>query len=379
MPTVWLSLRKSLQCRPENQDVHHPESITVVMARGELNPNSEVFTRNKFIKRVDRFNRRRSRTSEEFSKILSQEVMLIGDYNCQCHVKSTGRLEESKTACACTNNNRNTQKMMPSKCVKQILSSPVKFRSGYPSFCNGGDQRIRCKSCGQQFRSFEAMESHHQANHAVTYLPECDLTRRTVECIFKTSWLESGVEYRKIERIIKVNNTQSTLARFEEYREAVKCRAGPEESSKRGRCLADGNEVLRFHGSTIMCSLGTKESSGLCDFEGCNVCKIIRTGFACHGSGIYTTATSGRAHCAINLFNQNAGTQFCLKRAILICRVIAGRVHQPLDISELTSFSSACFDSVASSSRDHRSLSGLEDIFVFNARAVLPCFVIVYS
>ena len=106
MPTVWLSLRKSLQCRPEDQDVHHPESITVVMAKGELNPSSEVFARKKFIKRVDRFNRHRSRTSDEFSKISSQEVMLIGDYKCQCYVKSTGLLEESKITCVCANNSR---------------------------------------------------------------------------------------------------------------------------------------------------------------------------------------------------------------------------------------------------------------------------------
>lgn len=378
MPPVWLSLRKSLQCRSEDEDVHHPQSITVVMAGKKLNSCSNASVRNKFIKRIDRFSSHRSRSSDEFSNTFSREVMLIGDYNCQCGVKDTSLLDRNKSSCPCMNNSRNTERKMPVKCVKQLLLSPVKFKSGYPSFCNGGDHRIHCKNCGQQFRSFEALQSHHQSYHAVTDLSECDLTRRTVECIFKTSWLESGIECKKIEKVIKVNNTQSTLARFEEYREAVKCRAGPEEANKNGRCLADGNEVLRFHGTTILCSLGTKESSSLCDLEDCNVCKIIRTGFACNGKGIYTTATSGRAHCSINLFNQNAGTnKFSGKRAILICRVIAGRVHGPVDSSELTSFSSACFDSVAG--RDDSNWSGWEELFVFNPRAVLPCFVIVYS
>ena len=43
--------------------------------------------------------------------------------------------------------------------------------------------------------------------------------------------------------LFKVTSPARTIARFEEYREAVRSRAGVEDS----RCAANGNEMMRFH------------------------------------------------------------------------------------------------------------------------------------
>eukprot|EP01018_Ginkgo_biloba_P017654 Gb_32332 [translate_table: standard] len=231
--------------------------------------------------------------------------------------------------------------------------------------------------CSQKCTNLRALQSYPLSNHAVRVLNEGDSTRKIVEIIFKTSWLKSDIQCGKIERILKVNNLQNTVSRFEEYREIVKSKASG-LPKKHPRCLADGNEVLRFHGSTIMCSLGANGLCSLCTFACCNVCQILRTGFPTkelEGRGIYTTATIGRAHDSINL-HEDAGLMFPVKRAMLICRVIAGRVHRPLH-----SYESFCvpigFDSVAGDVAGNN--CKLEELFVSNPRAVLPCFVVIYS
>ena len=43
------------------------------------------------------------------------------------------------------------------------------------------------------------------------------------------------------------------------------------------RCVADGNERLRFHCSTMLCSLG---GGGVCGSPYCCVCSTLRHGFA---------------------------------------------------------------------------------------------------
>lgn len=66
-----------------------------------------------------------------------------------------------------------------------------------------------------------------------------------------------------------------------------------------------------------------------------------------------------------------------VKRAMLVCRVIAGRIGSDSDEVDKED---GGFDSVMA-----RGGSGVytrldeEELLVFNPRAVLPCFVIVYS
>lgn len=58
-----------------------------------------------------------------------------------------------------------------------------------------------------------------------------------------------------------------------------------------------------------------------------------------------------------------------VKRAMLVCRVIAGRVGS--DSDDEMDKTDGGFDSVMA--------HGESELVVFNPRAVLPCFVIVYS
>lgn len=214
---------------------------------------------------------------------------------------------------------------------------------------------------------------------AVSEMGPEDSSRNIVEIIFKSSWLKKDNPICKIERILKVHNTQRTIQRFEDCRDAVKTRA-LNSSRKNPRCAADGNELLRFHCTTLSCTLGARGSSSLCgSIPGCSVCTIIRHGFQSKElKGVRTTASSGKAHDElINCTDQ--------RRAMLVCRVIAGRVKrvgnggEDAATLEEDGWSSAAaagsYDSVAGCGGVY---SNLEELFVFNPRAILPCFVVIY-
>lgn len=205
----------------------------------------------------------------------------------------------------------------------------------------------------------------------------------------------------KVERILKVHNTPRTLARFEEYRDAVKAKAaaaaaqqqqqakacsGTSKYNKHPRCTADGNELLRFHCATLACELGLNGATHLCSGSGgCGACAIIRDGFkTSSNAGVRTTATSGRAHDdAVSPPDQDEDEEEERSRcrAMLVCRVIAGRVKRlaPQLVGEDDAAEEEPFDSVAASSSSAGVYSSLEELQVFNPRAILPCFVVVYK
>lgn len=78
---------------------------------------------------------------------------------------------------------------------------------------------------------------------------------------------------------------------------------------------------------------------------------------------ITTMATSGRAHDIARISSIDD------KRVMLVCRVIAGRVIKNQDNTE------EC-DSVANVAGVY---SNLDELSVFNPKAILPCFVVIYT
>lgn len=286
-----------------------------------------------------------------------------------------------------------------------------------------------CQRCGEAFPKYEALEQHHLLKHAVTELEVGDSSRNVVEIIFRTSWLRGSAAAAaaaasvappaggglRIERVLKVNNLARTLARFEDYREGVKTRAS-KLPKKHPRCLADGNELLRFYGATLECGLLTARDAAVqaraggaaaCHSASCAVCKIIRTGFPkMRGpdggkKGILTTATSGRAHQILSADDQlqekendrdsdhdGARSSDGGLMAMLVCRVIAGRVHKPPSTPPHSGDlgpPSAGFDSVAGGEAGVGAAptaaglhSRFEELTVFSPRAILPCFVVLY-
>ncbi|XP_078447462.1 uncharacterized protein LOC144716238 [Wolffia australiana] len=213
-----------------------------------------------------------------------------------------------------------------------------------------------CPDCGELFFRPESLEQHQIEKHAVMEMKPGDSSRDIVEIIFHSSWLKEA-RLCEIERILKINNTKRTIGRFEEHRSLVKSKAG-KLSKKHPRCAADGNEQLRFYSVTVACDLGSAGATALCTSSAppCGVCSIIRDGFKVNEQeGIATMATSGKAH------NVAAGG-----RAMLVCRVIAGRVkkQQEGSLEEYDSVSGDC--------------SAMDELVVFNPRAILPCFVVIY-
>lgn len=244
-----------------------------------------------------------------------------------------------------------------------ILGSPRRSSSHRPRSSSHG--ALLCPKCGDQFVRWEAIEAHHLSKHAVSEVGEGDSSRRIVEMICRASSWRPGIE-----RILKVHCMQKTVAQFEEYREIVKIKAS-KVAKKHPRCQADGNELLRFHGATLECALGIKGSSSLCTSEECRVCRILRHGFATNkdGVGVFTASTSTRA------FDSIEGATPSLRKALILCRVIAGRVHRPLqNLHEIVGQSG--FDSLAGKLGLH---SNIEELYLLSPKALLPCFVVIYK
>ncbi|KAK1416432.1 hypothetical protein QVD17_32223 [Tagetes erecta] len=304
-----------------------------------------------------------------------------------------------------------------------------------------------CSECGEVFPKMESLEHHQAVRHAVTELGPEDSGRNIVEIIFKSSWQNKNHPIFTIERILKINNTRRTIQRFEDCRNTVKNRAtATATTTATSRCAADGNELLRFHCTTLACSLGSHGSSSLCNsVPNCGVCTIIRHGFQIPKfgdggkKGVCTTASSGRAHDSLVVGGGGV-------RAMIVCRVIAGKVKRvvgnvpseedagkmkcvlgntPLEdagkvkrvagnafledagkvkrVAGNAPFEDAGkvkrvfgnetseedagkmkrvleedgpYDSVAGLPGQY---SGIEELYVYNPRAILPCFVVVYK
>ncbi|KAG6685315.1 hypothetical protein I3842_12G106000 [Carya illinoinensis] len=191
---------------------------------------------------------------------------------------------------------------------------------------------------------------------ALMELHEGHPSRNVVEIIFHTSWSPKAFTGR-IEMIFKVQNGSRTVTRFEEYRETVKSRAGSGGPTggatweENARCVADGNEVMRFH------CLGPTSGGGVYDSRGGEWVFPGRKGRA-----ICTFSSSGGAH-------ERAGSGRGM-RAMLVCRVIAGRVSKQQRVNDLVMDGRGGFDSVSGENGE---------LLVLDSRAVLPCFLIIYK
>ncbi|XP_021720713.1 uncharacterized protein LOC110688290 [Chenopodium quinoa] len=240
-----------------------------------------------------------------------------------------------------------------------------------------------CPSCGEVFQKQSLLEQHQSVKHAVSELRDGDSGKNIVWIIFNTGWTDKN-KLPKIHRILKIHNSQKILAKFEDFREAVKskatrdiARAASGATTRRDeRCIVDGNELLRFHCTTFLCNLGQHGNSALCSQVYCSACGIIRSGFSPKLDGISTFATSWRAHEAIPNDVEAEFAFMNVKRAMLVCRVVAGRVGCDPMVADKED---PGFDSLVGRSSAGMGKMDDDELLVFNPRAVLPCFVIVYS
>ncbi|XP_065876904.1 uncharacterized protein [Euphorbia lathyris] len=235
-----------------------------------------------------------------------------------------------------------------------------------------------CTVCGEIFQKSQLLEQHQAIKHAVSELSDGDSGKNIVYIIFKTGW-SCKEKNPEINRILKIHNSPKIVSRFEEYREIVKGKAARNGGVRRRdeRCIADGNELLRFYCSTFMCDLGEKGKSGICNEQYCSVCGIIKSGFSGKMDGISTLSSSYRAHVAIPADIEEEFKFMNVKRAMLVCRVVAGRVGCEM----MKEDGGGGYDSLVGRNGGSGIHSRLdeEELVVFNPRAVLPCFVIVYN
>ncbi|WKA12353.1 hypothetical protein VitviT2T_029743 [Vitis vinifera] len=426
MPTVWLSLRRSLHCKSEPSDVHDPKArrqLSTILTKKPCRSGCSRSIAN--LKDVIHGSKRhmekppscspRSIGSSEFLNPITHEVILS---NSRCELKITGfggfqegggggggggvgtgggstfvgtlRPGTPGPGGHPTMHYFKSPSTPPRKSPFLLSDREGSGFGGSTIFGGGsgaihsnnrasldtdsnGTSAVTCHKCGEQFSKWEAVETHHLSKHAVTELVEGDSSRKIVEIICRTSWLKSENHCGRIERVLKVHNMQKTLGRFEEYREMVKTKAS-KLPKKHPRCLADGNELLRFYGTTMTCALGVNGSSNLCISDKCCVCRIIRHGFSAKkelkgGIGVFTTSTSGRAFESIEVYDEDPS----IRKALIVCRVIAGRVHRPLEnIQDMAGQSG--FDSLAGKVGLY---SNIEELYLLNPRALLPCFVVI--
>ncbi|CDY28761.1 BnaA02g09530D [Brassica napus] len=417
IPTVWFSLKKSLHCKSEPSDVHVPKStkhLTTISTKRISTANSSLPSAGcggglsgcsrsiANLKDVIHGSKRhfekppisspRSIGSNEFLNPITHEVILS---NSTCELKITGVGDMASPAGATESggggggNGRSTTfvgMLRPGTPMHHLNHSAshrshasVSLEMNRDSAVNGGKYSVSCHKCGEQFNKLEAAEAHHLSKHAVTELVEGDSSRKIVEIICRTSWLKSENQCGRIDRVLKVHNMQKTLARFEEYRETVKIRASKLQK-KHPRCLADGNELLRFHGTTVACGLGINGSTSLCTAEKCCVCRIIRNGFSAkreknNGVGVFTASTSGRAFESILVEEGDGERTVTVRKVLIVCRVIAGRVHRPVEnVEEMNGLMMSGFDSLAGKVGLY---TNVEELYLLNPRALLPCFVVI--
>ncbi|KAI3788037.1 hypothetical protein L2E82_00646 [Cichorium intybus] len=234
-----------------------------------------------------------------------------------------------------------------------------------------------CLNCGEIFKKPGLLEQHQSIKHAVCELLDDDPGKNIVQIIFTTGWPGKGPV---ISRIMKIHNSPKILAQFEEYRESVKSKAAQPGGSRLRdeRCIADGNELLRFYCATFLCDLGQNGNSNICGNQYCSVCEIIGSGFSPKLDGISTLSNSWRGHVASPEDIEDEFGFMNVKRAMIVCRVIAGRVGcdpRSGDKDDPGYDSLVGREPGASQTR----LDEEDELIVFNPRAVLPCFVIVYA
>ncbi|KAH6755339.1 C2H2-like zinc finger protein [Perilla frutescens var. hirtella] len=363
-PSSWDQIKNLLTCKQiEGSKIHDPSKNTYSSCTSICTFRDVVYGNTRVVHRAD--NSPEGSTVGQETRLLAKKSTHGSSSRSAHSVRSTAAVGGA----SCTARGIQFRKL--SGCYEcHAIVDPSRYPLPRTTIC-------ACSECGEVFPKIESLEHHQAVRHAVSELGPEDSSRNIVEIIFKSSWLKKESPICKIERILKVHNTQRTIQRFEDYRDAVKIRATA-TAKRNARCAADGNELLRFHCASLTCSLGARGSSALCgSIPACGVCTVIRHGF--QGSkinGIRTTASSGRAH---DCLAGGAATTATTRRAMLVCRVIAGRVRREdaaADDDGAPAAAGGSYDSVAGIAGVY---SNMEELHVFSSRAILPCFVVIYK
>ncbi|XP_049397420.1 uncharacterized protein LOC125861604 [Solanum stenotomum] len=192
-------------------------------------------------------------------------------------------------------------------------------------------------------------------------------SRNIIEKIFLASTTNPSKQRRTIKKVLRVNNTIDMLENFEKYRETVKKRSFGQYKNH-PRSAVDGNELLQFHVTTMNCCYKHMEINPdeLCKDPRCCVCRLIQSSFKTlynSKNGIQLNTNSDVPCEHANRVSKGKN----VKRAVIVCRTIAGRVVNKDDVKLDKEY-----DSIASGLH-----SRSQYLIVKDSNAVLPCFIIV--
>jgi len=184
--------------------------------------------------------------------------------------------------------------------------------------------------------------------------------------IFQKAWLNTSKPLKKVRTVLRVSYSEEVLERFEKYRENVK-KVASEQYPRHPRSTVDGNELLRFYGTTMRCFHGksTKRVHDLCKDPSCYLCQIIQFNFKTQYADIHPNTSDKE------LSNRGIATArvHSVKKAAIICRIIAGTRVNEVDGE---------YEGPGSTGLGEMQFS-LEKFVVKNPSSVLPCFVIIFS
>ncbi|OIW16389.1 hypothetical protein TanjilG_19105 [Lupinus angustifolius] len=241
--------------------------------------------------------------------------------------------------------------MKPEKCVKgsSHVSEMEKMNSNNSPIMETHTKQIVSRPCNTLAQLHE--------------LSLEDPSRKIVEMIFHKAWMNTSKPPKKVRTVLRVNYSAEVLERFENYREKVKTNAC-QQYPRHPRSTVDGNELLRFYGTTIRCFRGKNSAKKVYDFckdPSCCLCQIIQFNFNVE-YGEVEVNTSGK---------ELSGTPRIknLKRAAIVCRVIAGTTENEVDSEYEWSYSNGLGEMQFS----------LAKFVVQNPNSILPCFVIIFS
>ncbi|KAG4166478.1 hypothetical protein ERO13_A13G134500v2 [Gossypium hirsutum] len=195
-----------------------------------------------------------------------------------------------------------------------------------------------------------------------------DPSRNIIELIFQSASMDPSKSKPswKIKRVLKVKNSIEVLKRFEDYREKVIKKAN-QQHERHPRSTIDGNELLLFYGTTMACCRKPKPVPELCKDPSCRACRIIHSRFDMEftrKNGVRLSTSSEEVCDNMVSFKLKK-----LKRAVIVCRVIAGSIGNTIDRTRED------FDSIGRLGPH----SNLEYLVVPNPSAILPCFLIVFN
>ncbi|KAK7319181.1 hypothetical protein RJT34_03899 [Clitoria ternatea] len=360
MSDVWDLLKKSLPCKSHSSDVHDPKSSksTERKKQGKIENSRVKDESNKHEIVLDKF---------------SGKIKM-----CPCYpYTSQGKAIQESHSC------RSTKPLIPSTKTTHfvdydecsVLSEQSKVPVPLQKYSNDPPKSTPSyESCEGSLEAIHNVQEPDIPKHSVIQLDKEDSSWKIIEQVCQDKYyMDSEIKVAGIECVLRVENNEKTYACFEECRTMVRINVEMLHN-KHPRCLVDGNELLRFHGSTIACSLGINGYSTLCTLDQCGVCQILRHGFSANQEfqgalGVFTTSTSGKAIDSIC-----SSSESLPRKCVIVCRVIAGKILNPLQ--EIQEISNSKFDSLVKKISDQ---SEIEELMVLNPRAILPCFVVIYE